>query len=941
MTEPSDVWKANAPALATWAIAHLVNRDDRHGAYGDNGPFTAPAAGPKENALNVDVLARHFAASERRDIVGVHALGADGFGKWVGWDIDAHDGDEKADPAANEKYAKLLYAKLCALSFLPLVYSSNGKGGFHAWVFFDSPAPGPLLYSFARWAVADAAAFGVSVEANPKQPSLSEDRKYGSWLRVPGRHHKREFWPVAWDADGWMTPEQTVEYILNLGGCPWEFIPEAAYPEPEPEPHREQARREYSDGGEPPWVYYNRTADFAAILKADGATVGKTKSVSRPGKDGGASATLGFKVDQESGCPLLFNWSPNWYGIPAGKFLSAFDFEVYKRHGKITADTNRLTIEALRDEGKIPPAPTRKASAPKANGVHKTPTTPAATIASPPVDESPFEFTDIGNGRRLVAECGKDIRFAADQRVFFVWDGCRWKPDPDQVHVEALAKKMLRGWAGAAADLVAVAAKDAAATDGEAQEKAKARLGRAKAELSFALKTQDLRALRRMIAAARSEPAVLVGKYSEVFDRDPWAFNAANGTIDLRNGTLRPHCREDYITKLSPVGFDPKAKAPRYLRFLNDTFAGDADLVAYIRGLAGVCITGDVSEHMLNVFHGSGSNGKGTLIETAWFPVLGEYAAKLPDTVLVNDGRDRHPTERAELAGVRLAVASETGQTGKLDEARVKELTGGDTVTARRMRQDFFQFTPTHKMILLTNHKPRIVGTDHGIWRRVRLIPFVQKFWKEADRDANPNAHFDPNTKADPTLGESLKSEAAGILADMVRHAVAFFQSRELRPPKSVSDATAAYREGEDTIGQFMSERVIPDPANRLAAGRLFQAYKAWAESLGFKPAGSRTFGEYAKNVLEHVKSNGIYYKARVIVESEEQSDLDEWKGGSHFYHKQLPASADRAAYTEKPFHPSTTLPQANVRECEKDAQSGGESPPGNPGTSGRSRAKN
>lgn len=481
-------------------------------------------------------------------------------------------------------------------------------------------------------------------------------------------------------------------------------------------------------------------------------------------------------------------------------------------------------------------------------------------------DLDPFELTDLGNGRRLAAVCGEDIRFVADRGTWFVWDGSRWEEDAGRVAVEAKAKSMCREWAVQAAAAVGDAAKEVATAgdDKDAAKLANESLAAAKAELAFAMRTQDKRALGRMIEMARSETVILVDTYGKLFDREPWLFNAANGTIDLRTGELRPHNRDDYLTRISPVEYDQAAVCPRYLTFLAAIFAGDSDLVAYIRGLSGVCITGDVSEHMLNVFYGGGSNGKGTLIEAAWLPVLGDYGAKIAETVLVNDGRDRHPTERADLAGVRLAVASETGQTGKLDESRVKELTGGDTVTARKMRQDFFSFAPTHKLILLTNHKPRVVGTDHGIWRRMRLVPFAVRFWRQADIDADPSGVFDATLKADPTLADALRAEAPGILADMVRNAVDFHNTRELRPPAVITNATREYRQSEDTLGQYFEERVVADPNGRLPAGELFANYKAWAESLGLKPAGSRTFGEYAKKVLEFWKISQVLYKARL-----------------------------------------------------------------------------
>ncbi len=365
--EPSKIWSIAAPRLAAWALERLVNRTDAWGGYyrkfdkstqqtetrtttrKEDDVVGGSPAGP----LDLAKLTAHFRGRHTDHIVGVHALGPDGFGKWVGFDVDAHD--DQVDVGRNENYARFLFSKLSALGFRPLMYSSNGKGGFHVWVLFDSPVPGPLLHSFAKWAIADCSAFGVEVEANPKQPTIGEG-KFGNWLRVPGRHHTREHWPVAWTGTTWSSTRETIELILGHDGDSWEKIPAAAYPEPEPEPHREEIRRREYTHGDPPWVMFNRNADFPAMLEADGAKRASGIQWIRPGKDSGTSGTLGFKMDRDSGCPLLFNWSPNWYGLAAGKFYTPFDFEVSKRHGRITGDTNRQTIEALRAEGRIPPA---------------------------------------------------------------------------------------------------------------------------------------------------------------------------------------------------------------------------------------------------------------------------------------------------------------------------------------------------------------------------------------------------------------------------------------------------------------------------------------------------------------------------------------------------------------------------------------------------------
>jgi putative DNA primase/helicase len=552
----------------------------------------------------------------------------------------------------------------------------------------------------------------------------------------------------------------------------------------------------------------------------------------------------------------------------------------------------------------------------------------AAAAPVRPNAEDRYESTDMGVARRFAVYAREYVRYVADRQAWFVYDGKRWARDSGLVLVVARAKAMLRKWTAAARDR-AIAAVKAVATANTKDEKSAAEKEKeaADGELGFALKCQDARVIRRFIELARSEWPLLVTCYRETFDTDPAVVNCQNGTMDLRTGTLRPHDRTDYLTRILSVAYDPNAAAPLYHRALNTIFTDRADLVAYVRTLSGVCLTGDVSSQTLHIFHGSGANGKSLLLEL-WLYVLGEYAGKLSDQVLVNDdNKSRHPTEKAVLAGLRLAVASETGQGGKLDEARVKELTGSDTITARKMREDFFEIQPSHKLILATNHKPRVTGTDHAIWRRVRLVPFDVKFWTPADAKTTPGDRRDPRHRADPMLPERLRAEAAGVLADMVAQAVAFYQSgRDLTPPDVVTVATSEYRTAEDTIGMFFAERVEPDhqtdksPKDRhqVKAAELYKAYKMWAEDSSMKPGGSRTFGEYAKQHLDHTKSNTVIYFAKVVIEKAEAPSQPpnndqkpgEWESGSHFPYehetqKRTPSRGDTGSASHPPKAPA------------------------------------
>jgi putative DNA primase/helicase len=225
-----------------------------------------------------------------------------------------------------------------------------------------------------------------------------------------------------------------------------------------------------------------------------------------------------------------------------------------------------------------------------------------------------------------------------------------------------------------------------------------------------------------MLDLARSEPGIPI--LPDQMDTHPWLLNCANGTLDLKRGNLREHQQEDYLTKLCPFEFHPEAKAPTWEKFLMQILVRES-LIRFVQKLMGYSLTGDVSEHILAIFWGVGANGKSTLIN-AILTVLGEdYAIKANRDLFMARKQDNHPAQLARLFGKRLVVALETHEGARLDEGLVKELTGGDPICARRMREDPWQFVPTHKAILVTNHKPEIRGTDEGIWRRQRLVPFT------------------------------------------------------------------------------------------------------------------------------------------------------------------------------------------------------------------------
>jgi putative DNA primase/helicase len=565
-----------------------------------------------------------------------------------------------------------------------------------------------------------------------------------------------------------------------------------------------------------------------------------------------------FGIDEAEGYPLLQEWNktckPEWpedgpqglkrkwsEAVAAGPGSEGRGYKLHEQNGKHTNGDGKAH--------KSGPGPT-------------------------PAD---FTDTDIANGRAFVANHGEDVRFVADWGQWVAFDGRRWEVDRSETIVERLAKETAAQLATDAAEQIAKLAIDMMNASTEDERKAiKAAQHKAQQALMWAKHTQDMRAVRRMLQAARSESAICIAKGGDVFDARRDLLNCPNGTVELRTGTLREHRREDYITRLCPTRFDPNAPRTEYLAFLAKVFDGKPKVATYVRELSGYAITGEVSDQTLQIFNGDGSNGKGVLIDL-WTLVLGEseYAHTAAAELLVNDGWDRHPTEKTGLRGARLVVCSETGEDGALDESKMKALTGGDTITARFMRADFFQFTPTHKLILATNHRPRIRGTDHAVWRRLRLVPFAVRFWKDADKDLDPKGDYPERFKADQQLGGRLRTEAAGVLADMVTHAVAFYRAGGvLNPPSEVTAATTDYRKAEDVIGQFFDARVDKDEKGKVKAADFYAAFKKWWEDEGYtttKVPSPTKFGREAKRRFDHDRPSGITYRVEVLTEDKPQ----------------------------------------------------------------------
>jgi putative DNA primase/helicase len=426
----------------------------------------------------------------------------------------------------------------------------------------------------------------------------------------------------------------------------------------------------------------------------------------------------------------------------------------------------------------------------------------------------PFHLTDWGRAQRVVDRHGGDLRYCHPWKQWLVWDGRRWRPDVT-AEVERRVKETITDLYQRTGEEI----KRFGDVDDEDEER-QAKLAALRKLLGHCLDWEKTRSITSCLESMKSEPGVPV--QPDQLDTDPFLLNVLNGTLDLRTGQLRPHQREDLITKLAPVEYDPAALCPTWDRFLRRIMNDDQDLLDYLQRVVGYSLTGDVSEQCLFFFHGTGRNGKSTFLGTV-LALLGDYGKQAVSELLTVRSSEQHPTERADLFGKRLVATIETEEGKRMAEALMKQLTGGDKINARRMRENFWDFTPTHKIFLAANHKPTVRGTDCAVWRRIKLVPFTVTITEE---------------EKDKDLPAKLRDELPGILAWAVRGCLAWQQHHSLGEPEQVKQATDAYQVEMDTVQRFINECCLVHKEVRVKVSALFDAYVAWSgDRLTTQPA--------------------------------------------------------------------------------------------------------
>jgi putative DNA primase/helicase len=424
-------------------------------------------------------------------------------------------------------------------------------------------------------------------------------------------------------------------------------------------------------------------------------------------------------------------------------------------------------------------------------------------------DDVDYLTTDAGNAERLVLEHGKNFQYCDALGGWLHWNGRRWEVDNSAIWdaSEQVGKAFQRE---------AAEAEDRNVADRLWQH------GRY---------TLSERGMSRMIALANKDSRMRVG--AELFDSDPYLLNVQNGTIDIRSGELRPHQRNDLITKITSISYDESATADRWQSFIRRVLP-DEDVRRYVQKAIGQAMTGVADEQAFYLNHGVGDNGKNTLYDTI-LTMLGDYADTMNiDTLMEKRNGGGASPELAKLKGKRFVVASESDENQRLKPGLIKRLTGDKYIEARALYKDPMKFERTHTIFMHANHRPEIADTGHAMWRRVRLIPWTVRI---------------PNGEKDKRLPYKLGQELSGIL-NWCLQGYRLYAEEGLEPPEAVREATDEYRKDMDKVGQFIADECVTDHPNLyVTKDALYEAYSTWCFKNNVGTEKKRKFGE---KMIEH-----------------------------------------------------------------------------------------
>lgn len=409
-----------------------------------------------------------------------------------------------------------------------------------------------------------------------------------------------------------------------------------------------------------------------------------------------------------------------------------------------------------------------------------------------PPDELPQQFSDDALALAFSDRYANEMRFVAKWNKWLRWDGMRWVFD-ETLHVFDLARSVAREYAefcGKPDDQPKIASAGKVA------------------------------AIERLARSDRRHAATV-----DMWDADPWLLNTPGGIVDLRSGRILQHNPTRYMTKLTAIGPSDSDDCPIWRAFLHQITGGDKELEAFLQRVAGYSLTGSTREHAIFFLYGTGGNGKSVLLNTLT-AILADYAEVAPMETFTASQSERHPTDIAGLRGARLVTSQETENGRRWAESKIKTMTGGDPIKARFMRQDFFEYTPSFKLMIAGNHKPGLTGVTEAIRRRFHLIPFTVTI-----------------TQPDRDLPEKLRAEWPAILAWMIEGCLQW-QAEGLNPPPAVAEATEVYLSEEDSLGQWIEECCITGRGRWCSGATLWDSWVRWNAANKDPPGTRKAFAE-------------------------------------------------------------------------------------------------
>lgn len=685
-------------------------------------------------------------------------------------------------------------------------FEATPKGGFHFYIRTDTPS-GKGNQKLAQRAISPT-----------ERLTLAETREEGGYTVIAptdGRFHA--------DGKPWIRLRGGPATIPTISLAEYDdllalfrIIDEMPHAAQDTTLHARQAAPQLPTdphAGISPGDDFEARTSWAEILTPHGWTPvreqGNETLWCRPGKTFGISASTGASPDRDR----LYVWSTSTifdserpytkfgaysllnHGGDHSQAAKALADKGYGRQAEHTRDTVGLDSFLSSHQASTQPAaePASDVAAPSA----------LAALEEPEI----FTRTDDGNALRFADAYHGSLRWIPETRAWASWNGHKWDAQNGNAVAAELAKQLIRNLP----------------EDDKADQTHKTR------SLSRA-------GIVNMLALAQTSQRLYAPM--ALFDQDANLLNTPSGPVDLRTGrTLLPdpalHCLRS--TTIAP---DPGMPTPRWNRFLAQTFTNNAHLITYVQRLLGVALIGRVHEQLLPFFHGAGANGKSTLLNVTQ-AILGigaaGYSTTVPADIFLTSASTRHPTDIASLAGVRVAVTSETEEGQRFGEARVKLLTGSDNISARFMRGDFFTFTPTHTIFLVSNHAPEVASGGTAFWRRIRKIPFD---------------NIVPADQRDPHLEEKLLAEGPGILAWLIQGARDYLKAG-MEEPAEVRIATEEYELDQDSIAQFVGEQCVlgdPNVAGMQTLVATFRSgYEAWCRENGLEAFPAKTLSQRLK----------------------------------------------------------------------------------------------